>query len=86
MSEVGLGELTLDFWAGILAPAGTPADIVNKLKAVINESLKTPEMTATMTKLGFQAKIGSPQDFAAFIAEEFPRWAKIAKSSGVKGD
>ena len=86
MSEVGLGELTLDFWAGILAPAGTPADIVSKLNAVINEGLKTPEMTATMTKLGFQAKIGSPQDFAAFIAEELPRWAEIVKSSGVKSD
>jgi tripartite-type tricarboxylate transporter receptor subunit TctC len=43
-------------------------------------------MTATMSKLGFEAKIGSPQDFAAFIAAELPRWAAIAKSSGVKSD
>jgi tripartite-type tricarboxylate transporter receptor subunit TctC len=86
MAEVEMGELTLDFWAGMLAPAGTPSDVVNKLNAAINEQLKSPEMTATMIKLGFEAKIGSPQDFAAFIAEELPRWAAIVKSSGVKND
>src|SRR5262245_10704691 len=86
MAEVGLGELTLDFWAGRLAPAGTPPDVVTMLNAAINEHLKSAEMTATMSKLGFEAKIGSPQDFAAFIASELPRWAAIVKSSGVKGD
>ena len=77
-------ELTLDFWAGMLAPAGTPPEIVGKLNAAINESLQSPEMKASMTKLGFDAKIGSPQDFADFIAEEIPRWTEIVKSSGVK--
>jgi tripartite-type tricarboxylate transporter receptor subunit TctC len=86
MAEVEMGELTLDFWAGMLAPAGTPSDVVNKLNVAINEQLKSPEMTAIMTKLGFEAKVGSPQDFAAFIAEELPRWAAIVRSSGVKSD
>lgn len=86
MAEVGMGELTLDFWAGMLAPAATPPDVVSKLNAAINEQLKSPEMTATMSKLGFEPKIGSPRDFAAFIAEELPRWAAIARSSGVKSD
>ncbi len=86
MIECGLDELTLDFWAGMLAPAGTPADVVDKLNAAINDSLRSPEMKASMGKLGFEAKIGSPREFAAFIAEELPRWAKIVKSSGVKTD
>jgi len=82
--EVGLPDLTLEFWAGVLAPAGTPPGIVGKLNAAINETLRSPEMKDSMAKLGFDAKIGSPQDFANFIAEEIPRWANIVKSTGVK--
>jgi len=41
-------------------------------------------MKASMTKLGFEAKIGSPQDFGSFIAEETPRWTGIVKATGVK--
>jgi tripartite-type tricarboxylate transporter receptor subunit TctC len=51
---------------------------------VINSSLQSPEMKASMSKLGFEARIGSPQDFAAFIADELPRWAEIVKSSGAQ--
>jgi tripartite-type tricarboxylate transporter receptor subunit TctC len=82
--EVGLPELTLEFWAGMLAPAGTPPEIVNKLNAAINETLRSAEMKQAMGQLGFEAKPGSPQDFANFMAEEFPRWAEIVKKTGVK--
>ena len=82
--EVGLPTLTLEFWAGVLAPAGTPSDVVGKLNAAINETLASDEMKASMTKLGFEAKIGSPQDFGSFIAEETPRWTGIVKATGVK--
>jgi tripartite-type tricarboxylate transporter receptor subunit TctC len=82
--EVGLPALTLEFWAGVLAPAGTPTEIVGKLNAAINETLASDEMKAHMSKLGFDAKIGSPQDFAQFIAEETPRWTEIVKQTGVK--
>ena len=82
--EAGLPELTLEFWAGVLAPAGTPPEIVGKINAAINETLRAPEMKQSMAKLGFDAKIGSPQDFANFIAEEIPRWANIVSATGVK--
>ena len=82
--EVGLPDLTLEFWAGVLAPAGTPPDIVGKVNAAINDTLRSPEMKETMTKLGMDAKIGSPQDYARFIAEETPRWNAIVKATGVK--
>ena len=82
--EVGLPALTLEFWAGVLAPAGTPQDVVGKLNAAINETLASDEMKAAMGKLGFDAKIGSPQDFTKFIAEETPRWTEIVKQTGVK--
>jgi tripartite-type tricarboxylate transporter receptor subunit TctC len=82
--EVGLPALTLEFWAGVLAPAGTPQDVIGKLNDAINETLASDEVKASMAKLGFDAKIGSPQDFATFIAEETPRWTEIVKQTGVK--
>jgi tripartite-type tricarboxylate transporter receptor subunit TctC len=84
MAESGLPDLTLDFWAGILAPAGTSPEIVGKLNTVINNSLESSDMKERMAKLGLEAKVGSPQDFAAFIAAELPRWAEIVRSSGVR--
>jgi tripartite-type tricarboxylate transporter receptor subunit TctC len=84
MAEAGLPDLTLDFWAGMLAPAGTPSEIVMRLNAAINRILASPDMQASMAKLGFDAKIGSPQDFSDFIAAEIPRWSEIVKSSGMQ--
>ena len=81
--ELGWPDLTLEFWAGVLAPAGTPAEIVGKLNAAINDTLRSPEMNEAMTKLGMDAKIGSPQDYAKFIAEESQRWNAIVQSMGV---
>ena len=86
MRESGLPQLTLDFWNGVFAPAGTPPDAVRKLNAAINDILRSPDMKASMGKLTFEAKISSPQEFAAFVAEELPRWAKIAQESGVKAE
>jgi len=86
MIEAKLPSLTLDFWAGMLAPAGTSPEIVGKLNSAINETLRSPEVKESMKKLGFEAKIGSPQDFSKFIADEMPRWAEIVKSSGAKSD
>jgi tripartite-type tricarboxylate transporter receptor subunit TctC len=80
-AELGLSDLTLAFWAGMLAPAGTPPEIVRRLNTAINECLAAPDTKAAMAKLGFEAMIGSPQEFAAFIAAEIPRWADIVKSA-----
>jgi tripartite-type tricarboxylate transporter receptor subunit TctC len=84
VKELGLPDLELYFWAGVLAPAGTPAEIVARLNTAINDSLTSPEMKESMGKLGFDAKVGSPQDFAKFIADETPRWRAIVKATGVK--
>jgi len=84
MKELGIEELSLEYWAGVWAPAGTPADIVKKLNAAINGALQSPELIASLKKLGFETRIGSSQDFAGFIAAEIPRWAAVVKASGVK--
>ena len=84
MKELGLDQLSLEFWDGVWAPAGVPADIVEKLNAAINAALQSPEMVARMKQLGFESRIGSPQDFAAFVAAEIPRWTAVVKASGVQ--
>jgi tripartite-type tricarboxylate transporter receptor subunit TctC len=83
MIEVGLPHLTRSFWTGLLAPAATPAGIIHKLNTEINASVGSPEMNASMAKLGFEPKIGSPQDFSDLIVDEIEVWKAVAKSAGI---
>ena len=85
-AESGYPKLVASFWSGLLAPAGTPAPVVAKLNAAVNEILKSKEAQTGLARLSAEAKIGSPQDFAAFIAAETPRWAAIANETGIKVD
>ena len=84
MIESGFPGLSLFFWSGLWAPAGTPTEIVNRLNAETNAALRSPEMKTSMQRLGIETMIGSPQEFAAFIASEQPKWARIVEASGVK--
>jgi tripartite-type tricarboxylate transporter receptor subunit TctC len=86
MIESGLPQLALIFSAGLLAPAGTPGEIIARLNAEINEAMRAPELEASMAKLGFEPQIWSPQEYAAFLAEEGRRWPPIVKAAGVKAE
>ena len=85
-TETGFPKLQATYWNGVLAPAGTPTNIVGKLNAAINEILNSPDLQATLVKLSAKSKIGSPQDFAAFIAAERKKWTEVADAAGVKVD
>ena len=84
MIESGYPGLSLSFWAGLWAPAGTPEPVVARLNAEVNAALAAPEMQASLMKLGVEARPGSPRDFAAFIASEQPKWENVVRDSGVK--
>ena len=86
MIESGFPGLALFSWSGLWVPAGTPVAIVDRLNAETNTALRSAEMKASMEKLGIEAMIGSPQDFAAFVADEAPKWARIVAVSGVTID
>jgi tripartite-type tricarboxylate transporter receptor subunit TctC len=86
MTESGLAGFTSYSWTGLLAPAGTPAQIVDRLNGAINQGLQSAELNSNLGRLGAEAKAGSPQDFAAFVAEETRKWGAIVKASGVKLD
>lgn len=84
--ESGFPDLIIDAWTGVVAPKGTPAPIVAKLNAAINEGLKTDEIKAALAKFSALPKAGSPQDFDAFLREQLPKWASMVKLAGAKGE
>jgi tripartite-type tricarboxylate transporter receptor subunit TctC len=84
MIESGFPGLSLGFWTGLWAPAGTPAAVVDTLNASANRMMATPEMRAAMQRLGVEPRIGTPKDFADFIAAEAPKWQRIVEASGVQ--
>jgi tripartite-type tricarboxylate transporter receptor subunit TctC len=84
MIEAGVEGYLLDFWTGVVAPAGTPADVIAKLNAAINAGLKTPDVLASMKKFNIEANIKSPKDAIAFMEGESKKWGDILKKTGVK--
>jgi tripartite-type tricarboxylate transporter receptor subunit TctC len=82
--EAGYLDVPYDTLFGVVAPAGTPAAIIDKLNGVINDGLKSAEMRASLTQLGIEPIITSPQEFAAIIAQEVPKWAEVVRITGVK--
>ena len=84
--ESGFPDLNIDAWTGVVAPKGTPAPVVAKLNAAINEGLKTDEIKSALTKFSALPKPGSPQDFDAFLREQLPKWASMVKLAGAKGE
>jgi len=84
MPESGYPDFLATYWNGVLAPAGTPQAIVDRLSAVINASLGTPEMRASVLKLGMTPKIASPQEFAALIGAEYEKWVAVATAANIK--
>ena len=71
-------------WAGIGAPAGTPADIVDKLNHEINAVLADPALKGKLADFGAIVLTGSPADFKAFIATEIEKWGKVVKFANIK--
>ena len=82
--ESGFADFIYDAWTGVVAPFGTPAQIIIRLNAVINDGLRSAEMQANLAKFSAIAQPGSPQDFAAFLRVEVPKWAHIVALSGAK--
>jgi tripartite-type tricarboxylate transporter receptor subunit TctC len=73
-------------WYGVVAPKGTPVEIVGKLNAVLNAILAEPTITARLTDLGASLLPGSPADFGKLIADETEKWGKVIKFAGIKAE
>jgi tripartite-type tricarboxylate transporter receptor subunit TctC len=86
MIESGIPDYVMTFWSGVVAPAGTPAEIVDKLNGTVNDGLKSEAVRDNLAKVGAEASPGSPKDFADFIAAETKKWSAVAKMSGISPD
>ena len=86
ISESGLRGFDISTWFGVFAPGATPPAIVARLNAEIVRALGTPEMRERLAALGAEPVGNKPEEFAAFIREEIPKYAKVIKASGAKAD
>ena len=82
----GLEGFTGSTWAGMLAPAATPKDIVKRMSEEVGRIIKSDETRARLDAMGTFAAGGSPEEFDGFIAAETAKWAKVIKDAGVKAD
>jgi tripartite-type tricarboxylate transporter receptor subunit TctC len=83
-AEAGFPKLRAYFWLGVVAPAGTATDIVAKLNAAFNDTLRIPETRARLEGLGAEIKTGTPADFAAMLAEELAMWMGVTAAAHIK--
>ena len=86
MAESGVPGFDISTWFGLLAPAGTPPEIVGRWNAEVGRILRTPEMRERLTAMGAEPAPDTPAEFAQFIASEAAKYARIVKVSGAKPD
>ena len=86
MAEAGLPGFDISTWFGLLAPAGTPKDVIAKWNAEVTKILNSPDMRERLTAQGAEPAPTTPEQFAAFIQSEIPKYARIVKISGAKVD
>ena len=84
MIEAGVPGYTALTWNGLLAPAGTPPDIVARLNDAIVKALRSPAMKDLLGKIGQDPAWSTPEEFAAFLREETAKWTKVIRASGIK--
>jgi len=84
VAEAGLPGYAAGTWYGVLAPAGTPAEIVNRVNAEVRKAIATVDVKAAFEKQGIEPAGNTPADFAAFIREESAKWAKVVREAGIK--
>ena len=85
MAEQGI-DLTIQLWSGLLAPAGTPQPIVQKLAAEVQRIVRLPDVRERMLALAIDPEGSTPEQFAKVIATEIPLWTGVAKANNIKAD
>ena len=82
MVESGYPGMIADFWTGVLAPAGTPAPLVARLNAEINQGIGASELGTVLANMSAAPRPGTSEEFGAFVAAEVKKWAEVVRTSG----
>ncbi len=86
IAESGLEGFEVITWFGILAPAATPKEIVNRLNTEIVQSVALPAVREQLTKMGFEIVANTPEQYAVFLREENVKWGKVVKDLGLRAE
>jgi tripartite-type tricarboxylate transporter receptor subunit TctC len=84
IGEAGLPKAEFNFWVGLLAPAGTPRDVVNRINAEVQKALAGPDMKERLANLGNDPMFMSPAEFDVFLKEEYTVLGEVMRAAGVK--
>ena len=84
MAEQGVPDFVSGTWAGIIAPAGTPKEIVDRVSAEAKKALADPALQAKLVEQGIVPVGSTPEEFRAFVGEEIARWGKVITDAGIK--
>ena len=71
-------------WYGVLAPAGTPRDIIQRINTEVARAIKEPDARERLYAIGSEPLANTPEEFAAFIRSEIVKWAKVVKAAGIR--
>ena len=86
LQEAGVPGYDASVWLALLAPAGTPKEIVNKLNTAIAKILVTPDAIKTLANAGVEVSVSTPEKMTAYMAQEYERWGRVAKETSIKVD
>jgi tripartite-type tricarboxylate transporter receptor subunit TctC len=84
IAEAGLPGFDTSGWFGLLAPAGTPHEIIERLAVASNAAVKSPDVVMALAPQGFEMEGGTPKEFAAFIGDDLAKWSRVAAAAGIK--
>ena len=83
LAELGFPNAEADTFYGLVAPAGTPADIITVLNMALNDGMQSAEIRQLFANIGLEVTRNAPEEFAAYIAVQHRRWVEVGKSAGV---
>jgi len=86
MDEAGIKGFNLDAWAGLVAPAGTPPEIVTKLNGALRKVIDSPDVQAKFKNVGFEGFSSTPQELGDYMKAEIVDWGKMVKDADIKPD